>query len=95
MDYNKGKKMKKIIIASFLIILPMLLVLGALYTQKYTQNTKNTAIKGIFFQQQLNLEHYKNVSSGLNAWGKYDRYSRSDRHDDVITVYCQRWCKDK
>ena len=66
---------------------------GAKYSQMYTQNSKDTAIKGILFQQQLNLEHYRNVSSGLNLWGHYDSYTRSDKHTEYITVYCGKYCK--
>lgn len=63
------------------------------YTQEYVQDSKTTATKGIFFQKTLKLEAYSMVSNG-NGWlGKYDRYSRSDRHSDVITVYCKEFCK--
>ncbi len=63
-----------------------------IYSQRYVQDTATTATMGIFFQTTLNLGEYKNVSSG-NGWlGDFDRYTRSDRHNDIITVYCKEWC---
>ncbi len=68
-------------------------VIWYIYTQHYVQDSTNTATTGIFFQQTLNLDEYKNVSSG-NGWlGKYDRYTRSDRHTEVLTIYCNTYCK--
>lgn len=66
------------------------------YSQLYKQDSETTATTGIYFQKTLNLKEYKRVSDGNGLWGKYDRYSRSDRHNDVITVYCNDYCsKDK
>ena len=65
------------------------------YTQKYVQGSSTTATKGIVFKKTLNLEVYKNVSSGNDFWGTYDRYSRSDRHTEALTVYCKEYCKDR
>ena len=64
-----------------------------IYSQRYVQDSPTTATMGVFFKTTLNLEQYKNVSNG-NGWlGNFDRYTRSDRHNDVITVYCKEWCK--
>jgi len=54
--------------------------------QQYTLNGK-VATKGIIFQKTLNLSVYKQVAKGNGIFGKYERYSRSDRHNEVITVY--------
>jgi len=69
------------------------LVVAYIYSQRYVQDSATTATTGIFFQSTLNLNEYRNVSSGNNLLGKYDRYSRSDRHDDVLTIYCNEYCK--
>ena len=64
-----------------------------LYSQRFVQDGPNTATQGILFKTTLNLDVYQNVSSG-NGWlGKFNRYSRSDRHSEVITVYCKDYCK--
>ncbi len=63
------------------------------YTQHYNQDSKETATSGIFFKTTLNLKEYRNVSTGNNLWGTFDRYTRSDRHSDTITVYCNKYCK--
>ncbi len=62
------------------------------YTQMYVQDSKTTATTGIVWQKTLNLKEYKRVSNGNDLWGKYDRYTRSDRHSDAITVYCKEYC---
>lgn len=68
-------------------------IFAYVFSQRYVQDSPTTATTGIFFKTTLNLEEYNNVSSG-NAWlGKFDRYSRSDRHTEVITVYCKTYCK--
>ena len=70
------------------------LTISYVYSQQYVQDSKSTATTGIFFTNTLNLEEYKLVASG-NGWlGSYSRYSRSDRHTDVLTVYCKDYCKD-
>lgn len=62
------------------------------YSQQFVQDSKISATQGIFFKKTLNLEVYSRVSNG-NGWlGRYDRYSRSDRHTDVLTVYCKSYC---
>jgi len=82
------------IIALFVIGIISIISFYYIYSQQYVQDSKTTATKGILFQQTLNLDHYKNVSNG-NGWlGKFDRYSRSDRHGDVLTIYCKDFCKE-
>lgn len=66
-----------------------------IYTQQYVQDSNTTATKGALFTTTLNLEAYEHVSSGIDILGKFDRYSRSDRHSDVLTVYCKDYCKGK
>jgi len=63
------------------------------FTQKYVQDSPITATTGIIWKKTLNLKEYKNISSGNNIWGKYDSYSRSDRHTEVLTIYCRDFCK--
>lgn len=63
------------------------------YTQVFVQDSPTTATKGILFKKTLKLDAYKNISSGNDIWGTYDRYSRSDRHTEAITVYCKEYCK--
>ena len=74
-----------------------LLVLGTglaySYTQHFNQDSKETATSGIFFKTTLNLKEYRNVSTGNDLWGTFDRYTRSDRHSETITVYCNKYCK--
>ena len=64
------------------------------YTQIYNQDSVSTATSGIVFQKTLYLKAYKHVSTGNDLWGTYDRYSRSDRHNETITVYCRSYCKE-
>ena len=66
---------------------------GYSYMQRYNQDSPITATKGIIFQKTLHLNQYKLVSNGNDIWGKYDRYTRSDRHSDTISVYCHEYCK--
>lgn len=63
------------------------------YSQQYHQDSNNTATTGIFFKTTLNLYEYKNISNGNDLWGDFKRYSRSDRHTESITVYCNKFCK--
>ena len=76
-------------------------VLAMVYhsTQLYTQDSKVTAKSGIIFTNNLDLKAYKLISNGTN-WksivflkGTYNNYSRSDRHDELVTVYCNKFCK--
>ena len=82
----------------FLSLAVFLSLLGGIlfytYVQHFNQDSKTTATSGIFFQTTLNLEQYKNVSTGNDLWGTFDRYTRSDRHTETITVYCNKYCKD-
>jgi len=61
--------------------------------QLYTQNSETTAVSGILFKKELKLNSYKLVGSGNGILGNYSRYTRSDRHNEVITVYCKQYCK--
>lgn len=63
-----------------------------LYAGKYVQTSPTTATTGIIFKETLNLNEFRNVSSGNNIWGKYTNYTRSDRHAEVTTVYCKQFC---
>lgn len=77
-----------------LIVLSVLLVTAWFeHMQHYNQDSKTTATSGILFKKTLNLNAYKHVADGNNLWGKYNRYSRSDRHDEALTVYCNKYCK--
>ena len=71
------------------------LIIWYMYSQRYVQDSTNTATTGIIFKTTLNLDEYKNVSSGNDMLGNFDRYTRSDRHSDIITVYCGKYCKKK
>ena len=62
------------------------------FTQRYVQDSKNTATKGLILQKTLHLNNYSLVSDGNGIFGKYNRYTRSDRHSDVLTVYCNKYC---
>ena len=64
-----------------------------IYTQRYVQDSELTATSGILLQKTLHLEQYKLVSNGNGVFGAYSRYTRSDRHEDVLTVYCNKYCK--
>lgn len=90
--------MSKSIIAG--IIVAIVLSIGFYISQLYTQNSPTTASKGILFKKTLNLTAYKKVSKGT-SWqsifllqGQYNNYSRSDRHDELVTVYCKSYCQD-
>lgn len=83
------------------IVLAALLLIGGFcyykISQLYTQDSATTATSGIFFTKQLKLTEYKQVSKG-NDWkslfmGQYNNYSRSDRHNELVTVYCGNYCK--
>ena len=58
------------------------------YTQRYVKDVvNNTATQGIFFQKTIYLDKYKQLGKGNGLFGEYERYSRSDRHEDVLTIY--------
>lgn len=63
------------------------------YSQKYVQDSAQTATKGILFKTTLNLSEYNNISKGNDIWGRFDSYSRSDRHTEVLRIYCNDYCK--
>lgn len=85
----------------FKIALGLVVALGLMVNyhlaQLYTQDSPTTASNGIYFTKTLNLEAYKMISSGkdfrLPLKGPYNNYSRSDRHNEVVTVYCNKYCK--
>ena len=72
----------------------MFAVISNIWVQHFNQDSETTATSGWYFQTTLNLEEYKNVSTGNDLWGTYDRYTRSDRHTETITVYCNKYCKE-
>ena len=58
------------------------------YTQRYVVDDNGiTATKGIMFEKTIYLKEYKHLGDGNGLFGEYDRYSRSDRHTDVLSVY--------
>ncbi len=81
-----------------LFTLTVIVIFGGIavntYTQHFNQDSNNTATSGWVFRTTLNLDEYKNVSTGNDLWGTFDRYTRSDRHTETITVYCNQYCKD-
>jgi len=77
-------------IATGITLVAVIISLYAMYAimQLYSLDDKQlTATSGIIFTRTLHLNEYKKVSCGNNLLGSYDRYSRSDRHNEVITVY--------
>lgn len=84
--------MKKTILS---ILVVVVLVLVYQYNQLFTQTSKDTAESGIVFKKTLMLDEYKLIAVGNGLLGKYHRYSRSDRHNEVMTVYCKQFCKSK
>lgn len=72
----------------------MAVVLWFNYMGRYNQDSETTATAGIFFKTTLHLDEYKNISNGNSIWGDYERYTRSDRHTETITVYCNKYCKN-
>lgn len=87
------KKFKAIFMSLLLIVVLTIGFVWYSFTQKYVQDSPTTATTGILFQKTLNLKEYKNISSGNSVWGKYDSYSRSDRHTEVLRIYCNEYCK--
>jgi hypothetical protein len=78
-------------VAGFLLVVTIAFWVNA---GLYKQDSLHTATKGILFKQTLNLDVYKKVSTGNDMLGKYARYSRSDRHNEVLTVYCRDYCSE-
>ena len=81
-----------------MLFIGALVILGGMtgwgYIQHCKQDSNTTATQGVYFQKTLNLTEYKNVSSGNDLWGTYHRYTRSDRHTETITVYCNQYCSN-
>ena len=86
--------MKAILGIVAVMLLGVSMALYYTYTQHFNQDSKTTATSGIFFKTTLNLAEYRNVSTGNGLWGTFSRYTRSDRHTETITVYCNEYCKD-
>ena len=84
--------MKNTVISFMIGILVLMAYIFYLYTQNFNQDSDKTATQGIFFKKTLYLKEYKRVSNGNDLWGKYHRYSRSDRQTEAITVYCNKYC---
>ncbi len=79
-------------IAALLMVL-IIVATGIMYSKKYTQISHTQAVKGILFKEYLNLDAYKEVSSGLSIWGYYTDYSRSDREAEKTRILCKDYCK--
>ena len=60
---------------------------GLSYVQRYTLNSDGTATKGIIFKKTIVLSEYKKLGSGNGIFGNYDIYSRSDRRNEVLSIY--------
>lgn len=56
------------------------------YSQRYVTIDNKTAKCGIWFTKTIDLSMYKQIGTGSGLFGKYDSYSRSDRHE-AISVY--------
>lgn len=56
------------------------------YLQRYTTIDNKIAERGLWFTNTIDLSVYKYIGSGSGLFGKYDSYSRSDRHE-TISVY--------
>jgi len=84
--------MKQIFIGLALFLTMLSAILWYSYTQHFNQDSKDTATSGIFFKTTLNLKEYRNVSTGNDLWGTFNRYTRSDRHTEVLTIYCNKYC---
>ena len=60
---------------------------GLSYVQRYTLNSDGTATKGIIFKKTIVLSEYKKIGSGNGIFGNYDIHSRSDRRNEVLSIY--------
>lgn len=87
--------MKGLLLALILFVVILSVWASNTYVQHFNQDSETTATSGWFFKTTLNLTEYNNVSTGNDLWGTFDRYTRSDRHTETITVYCNDYCKDK
>ncbi len=56
------------------------------YTQRWVEVPNNLATQGLIFTTTIELEQYKHIGTGSGLFGKYNIYSRSDRHES-INVY--------
>ena len=86
------KQIFTLLVAAIVAAIVATVTVWYIYSQQYVQDSQHTATEGIFFKTTLNLKEYKRVSTG-NGWlGTFDRYTRSDRHNDVLTIYCNNYC---
>jgi hypothetical protein len=76
-----------------MILTGLSLIISYLYLQLFHQDSPTTASSGIIFKKTLHLDKYQVVSDNFGLLGKYVNISRSDRHDEVISVYCNDYCK--
>jgi hypothetical protein len=49
--------------------------------------TPIVAEKGIFFKDRINLDKHVKIGDGMSIIYDYDIYTRSDRSNEIITVY--------
>lgn len=56
------------------------------YSQRYITIDNKIAERGLWFTNTIDLSAYKYIGTGSGLFGKYDSYSRSDRHE-TISVY--------
>ena len=84
--YNR-KPMNEII--GWTVVLTVLIAYGTglSYVQRYTLNIDGTATKGIIFKKTIVLSVYKKIGSGNGIFGNYDIHSRSDRRNEVLSIY--------
>ena len=88
-----NKIVYKLMIMSIVVVMLIgasLPFIGIAYTQRYITDNNETATKGIWFQKTVYLKEYKHLGVGNSIFGEYSRYSRSDRHEDVLTIYKER-----
>lgn len=73
---------------AFILLISIFIVPLSLwsYTQRWVEGTNNLATQGLIFTKTIELEQYKHIGTGSGLFGKYNIYSRSDRHES-INVY--------
>ena len=75
------------LLISVILSVPVLIGGVISYSQRYIVDNNETATNGIWLQKTIYLKEYKHLGNGNGLFGEYDRYSRSDRHGDVLTIY--------
>lgn len=53
------------------------------YSQRWVEEPNNLATQGLVFTKTIELEQYKHIGTGSGVFGKYNIYSRSDRHESI------------